>query len=196
MKMDDLFDLKEKARTALQSGHAQESLSLAKEYAMRMHDSIGQKRKYTNEPYWVHLFEVEELVREAGGTLSMRMAALLHDVVEDVGVPLSEIESLFGFNVRSLVEMLTDPPSTESRKMRKEKTLERLKSASVEAKTIKLADIISNTKSVAERDPNFAKVYMQEKRELLKVLSDGNLCLYTQALSIVDEFFKKKPCRG
>ena len=35
---------------------------------------------------------------------------------------------------------------------------------------IKAADLISNSKSIAEHDPKFAKVYFEEKRALLDVM--------------------------
>ena len=55
--------------------------------------------------------------------------------------------------------------------------------ATPEAKTIKLADLIDNTKSIVEHDPRFAKVYLEEKRLLLEVLKDGDETLWQQAHS-------------
>ncbi len=52
------------------------------------------------------------------------------------------------------------------------------------AQTIKLADLISNTRSIVERDPKFAVTYLAEKRELLKVLTDGDPALYRMAFDL------------
>lgn len=54
-------------------------------------------------------------------------------------------------------------------------------SASADAQTVKLADLISNTKSIVKHDPNFAKVYIREKEALLKVLTRGNSRLHAAA---------------
>jgi hypothetical protein len=53
--------------------------------------------------------------------------------------------------------------------------------ASPEAQTIKLADLIDNTSSIVERDPDFARVYLYEQAELMKVLTKGNPFLYAVA---------------
>ena len=58
-------------------------INLAGTYAKNAH--IGQKRKYTGEPYITHPTAVAELLRinYKDTTEDMYMAALLHDVVED-----------------------------------------------------------------------------------------------------------------
>src|SRR5690554_7582422 len=52
-------------------------------YAKAAHDAVGQRRKYTGEPYWMHTAAVAEAVKESGGTPEMVAAAHLHDTVED-----------------------------------------------------------------------------------------------------------------
>jgi (p)ppGpp synthase/HD superfamily hydrolase len=163
-----------------------ERIEKAKEYAHCAHDSIGQKRKYTGEPYWVHTDAVANTVAEVGGSEDMVIAAHLHDVFEDVwpvnqGYPYSEMEvqKLFGEQVLSYVKWLTDLYTKENygdlnRAKRKALERERLMTAPVEVKTIKLADLIDNTKSIAEHDKDFARVYLKEKLALLSALSDGN----------------------
>jgi GTP pyrophosphokinase len=58
-------------------------------------------------PYITHPIEVAALVLDAGGTLEMVLAALLHDVVEDTPVTLEEIGARFGTEVASLVDGCT-----------------------------------------------------------------------------------------
>lgn len=67
------------------------------------------------------------------------------------------------------------------RKHRKAKDREHTAKASPQAKTIKLADLIDNTRSIVERDPEFAKVYLAEKALLLEVLRDGDATLWKMA---------------
>ena len=55
------------------------------------------------------------------------------------------------------------------------------------AQTIKLADIIDNTCTIEWYDPEFAKVYLAEKLELLEVLKAGNSKLWDMANDQVKE---------
>lgn len=171
-----------------------EKVMAAKLFCQQAHDAIKQVRKYTGEPYWHHPFEVMELVRSVGGSESQLCAALLHDVVEDTGVPLEVIQAQFGDDVASLVEMLTDvsKPEDGNRKARKAIDLQHTALASPEAKTIKLADLISNSRSIADHDPDFAVIYMKEKKALLEVLKDGDATLFAEAKRIIDEYYKNK----
>lgn len=109
----------------------------------------------------------------------MICAAWLHDTVEDTPATLDEVERVFGFEVAALVEMLTDvsKPSDGNRAVRKAIDREHTAKASPQAKTIKLADLIDNTRSITEHDPKFAAVYLAEKALLLEVLRDGDATL-------------------
>jgi len=151
----------------------------------------GQTRKYTGEPYIVHPLEVMEIVKTVPHTQEMLAAAVLHDVVEDTDVTLSDIWNEFGYKVRQLVADLTDisVPSDGNRKARKHLDLIHTAKALPQSKTVKLADLISNSKSITEHDPKFAKVYMEEKAALLKVLTEGDPTLYARAKKIVDDYY-------
>jgi len=113
----------------------------------------------------------------------MICAALLHDVVEDTKITSRQIWEQFGSNVSNYVYWLTDKsrPSDGNRKVRKEIDRDHISSAPAEAKTIKLADLICNTRSIVAHDPKFAKVYLEEKGLLLNVLKEGNAHLYELA---------------
>ena len=155
----------------------------AKEFATLAHEKVGQKRKYTGEPYINHPAAVVELVRGVKHTNAMLCAAWLHDTVEDCGISLDEIERIFGFEVASLVDQLTDvsKPSDGNRATRKAIDRDHIAKATPEAKTIKLADLIDNTHSIVERDPSFARVYLKEKMLLLEVLREGDSALWNEA---------------
>jgi hypothetical protein len=73
-----------------------------------------------------------------------------------------------------------------NRAVRKAIDREHLAKASPAAKTIKLADLISNSRSILQHDPKFAAVYLAEKRLLLEVLKDGDPTLWSQAYAIVN----------
>ncbi len=143
----------------------------------------GQKRKYTGEPYIVHPFAVAGLVRSVTSREDVIAAALLHDTVEDTFATLEDVEYNFGPGVTFLVEMVTDVsrPGDGNRTKRKQMDLEHIARACPAAKTIKLADLIDNTKSIVAYDPKFAAIYLEEKRRLLEVLREGDAGLWAIA---------------
>ena len=160
-------------------------------FCIGAHMGAGQKRKYTGEDYYWHPMEVANLVREhASGSVGLRnvmiAAALLHDVVEDTPVTLEIVEQVFGAGVAELVDQLTDvsKPEDGNRAARKAIDLAHTAKASPEAKTIKLADLISNTRSIRQHDPVFAVTYLAEKRALLEVLKEGDPALYKMAYDL------------
>ena len=142
-----------------------------------------QKRRYTNDPYINHPIAVAEIVKTVPHTPEMIAAALLHDVVEDTDVTIDQIEEKFGDEVAELVGWLTDTSRPEDGNRKTRKALDRSHSADAPAaaQTIKLADLIHNSISIAEHDPNFWKVYREEKVELLKVLTKGDKTLMYRA---------------
>jgi (p)ppGpp synthase/HD superfamily hydrolase len=119
----------------------------------------------------------------------MLMAAYLHDTVEDTGVHIDEIKARFGEVVASLVSDLTDVsvPSDGNRSVRKAIDLAHTKLASPKAKTIKLADLISNTSTIVKHDYQFARIYLAEKAKLLEVLKEGDPALWARAKFLLDD---------
>ena len=152
----------------------------AAEFAMWAHG--GQKRKYTGEPYVVHCCEVAELVAAAGLYDHYVAAAWLHDTLEDQPIRVSYrlLDAEFGQLVADTVCALSDL-ELGNHAERKLKSRQRLAQASDEAKTIKLADLISNTRSIVRDDPKFAVVYLEEKHAMLQVLKEGDRLLYAEA---------------
>ena len=155
----------------------------ARVFATAAHHAAGNARKYTGEPYINHPEAVVDIVSNVPHTPEMIAAAWLHDTVEDTGVSLDLIKFEFGEKVADLVCWLTDKSTREDGNRAARKAIDRLHiaKASPEAKTIKLADLLDNTASIIERDPGFAEVYMAEKAELLKVLTEGDKTLWDRA---------------
>ena len=87
----------------------------AKVFSMAAHEAIGQKRKYTGEPYYTHPQRVAEILQGVQYTLPEEAfaVALLHDVVEDTDVNLHTIGEVFGPKVEQGVALLTDTPTRE-----------------------------------------------------------------------------------
>lgn len=161
-------------------------------FAMGAHMGVGQKRKYDGRDYIVHPIDVLEiLIKFSTGpvTVFQQCAALLHDVVEDTQVTIEQVYDIFGKEVGDLVEALTDvsKPSDGNRKIRKQMDLEHTARGPVDAKSVKVADLISNAASIVQYDPNFARVFMHEKVRLLEALSDADPGLLAEAWRVVAE---------
>ncbi|WP_130833065.1 HD domain-containing protein [[Erwinia] mediterraneensis] len=160
----------------------------ARHYATRAHAEMGQRRKYTDEPYIVHPAAVVELVRSVTDDEIVLAAAWLHDTVEDTPTTLQDIEVHFGEPVARLVAMLTDSaqPGARNRAARKLAHFRHTADASPDAQTIKLADIIDNTHAIVRFDPHFARVYLVEKRIQVNLLKQGDARLWQQASTIIE----------
>ena len=160
-------------------------INKAKMLAGKAHE--GQFRKYSGMPYIVHPIEVATIVQSVDHTDEMIAAALLHDVVEDTDYSFEDIANEVSPKVSELVKGLTDVsnPQDGNRKVRKAIDKDHLAEQSAEVQTIKLADVISNSQDIKANDPKFAKVYIEEMKALLEVLTKGDKTLYAKAKEIV-----------
>lgn len=174
----------------------------ARIFAMAAHTAIGQKRKYTGEPYIVHPKEVVDILKYHF-TLSKQhlsdetiAAAWLHDVIEDTQVELDTIQQEFGDQVALFVNLLSEPPKIEgeNRKQRKRKFANILAASPREVQNIKIADLMSNAQNIVERKPDFAPVYLNEKLELLEKLQNSNKFLWIKAQELVLDQQSKIVC--
>jgi len=147
----------------------------------------GQVRKYTGVPYITHPIEVAKILRKVEHTEAQLCAALLHDTLEDTKVTESLLREEFGDEITSLVKWLTDvsTPADGNRAARKALDRAHIAKAPAEAQTVKLADLISNTQSIAANDKKFAAVYVKEKRALLDVLQKADKYLWNDAYDLV-----------
>ena len=148
----------------------------AAEFARLAHESIDQRRKYTNEPYIVHPAKVAQIVSTVTEDEDMICAAWLHDVVEDTPVTLGQIQSEFGEGVAHLVSGLTDVSQLADGNRATRMAIDREHTAGTDSitKTIKLADLIDNLDGIVDQSSGFARTYLAEKELLLTVLGDGH----------------------
>ena len=100
MEVSDLLEL---TRAYLSS----ENLAIirqAYEFALKAHE--GQLRR-SGEPYLQHPLETAAILADLKLDATSIAAALLHDVTEDCGVPIEDIEAKFGPEVAKLVDGVT-----------------------------------------------------------------------------------------
>ncbi|MBO0752911.1 MAG: HD domain-containing protein [Bradyrhizobiaceae bacterium] len=119
--------------------------------AAQWHTTQRRKGK-AQEPYVNHLVEVAYLVAACGASEDVICAALLHDAIEDQGVTAATIAGMFGADVAAMVCEVTDDktlPKAERRALQ----VVRAPHLTPGAKLVKLADKISNVRSIASSPP-------------------------------------------
>lgn len=168
------------------------------------------ERRGKGFPYVIHVLEAMEIVASMSNDPELLAAAALHDTVEDTGVTVEEIKSGFGEKVANLVKAESDVIDssvceTESWRSRKQAAIDRLSSASLEAKMVALGDKLSNMRAIA-RDykksgdklweifhaPGGKSDHEWHYRGLAKALSDlEGTDAYAEFISLIDEVFKR-----
>lgn len=161
----------------------------AKAFATQAHRRINQLRRYSGQPYEVHLKAVADIVESVSDDPEMIAAAWLHDVVEDTPATVDDLERTFGKGVATLVHELTDVsrPGHGNRSARVKVYREHLAASSAPAKTVKLADLIDNCRDITRHDRKFAPIFLAEMAALLDVLADGETRLYQKARKVLEE---------
>ena len=129
-----------------------ELVSEAIVFAVKAHD--GMRRKKSELPYILHPMEAAVIVGSMTDNQDLIAAAALHDVVEDAGITIQEIEEKFGKRVRELVESETedkraDLPPESTWHIRKEESLAALKNTNdLDVLMVWLGDKLANMRSI------------------------------------------------
>ena len=129
-----------------------ELVSEAIVFAVKAHD--GMRRKKSDVPYVLHPMEAAVIVGSMSEDHDLLAAAVLHDVVEDAGITLDEIEQRFGKRVRQLVACETENkrehlPPEDTWRVRKEESLQVLKNAEDSAVLmVWLGDKLANMRAI------------------------------------------------
>lgn len=120
-------------------------------FATKAHE--GQCRKGTDIPYILHPLEAASIVGTMTTDDEVIAGAVLHDVVEDTDTTIEQIRDLFGERVAEFVTCESENkrenlPAKDTWKIRKQETLDHLKTAPVEVKMITLGDKLSNIRAI------------------------------------------------
>jgi len=150
----------------------------AYEFAARAHQ--GQVRK-TGEPYLEHPLTTAMILAEYHLDAETLAAALLHDVPEDCGVSLDEIEADFGSHVVKLVDGVTKLDKLTSRARTREtkskvqaENLRKMLLATAEdlrVVLIKLADRLHNMRTLGALPAEKRRAIAQETLEIYAPLA-------------------------
>ena len=142
--------------------------------AYKAHD--GQLRA-SGEPYIIHPIAVADLLKEIGAGSSVIAAGLLHDVVEDTSVELSEIETVFGLEVKVLVEGVTKLGGIHFNN-RTEAQAENLRkmflamASDIRVVLVKLADRLHNMRTIEWLNDERKQRIARETREIYAPLAN------------------------
>ena len=129
-----------------------ELVSEAIAFAVKAHD--GMRRKKSDAPYILHPMEAAVIVGTMTDDQNLIAAAALHDVVEDAGITIDEIEERFGKRVRELVASETedkraDLPPESTWRVRKDESLAVLKNTDdLGVLMVWLGDKLANMRSI------------------------------------------------
>lgn len=134
------------------------AIAEAEEFAEKKH--AGQK--YGTLPYTYHLNAVYKVAVQYKLSDDIRVAAWLHDVLEDTAVSYVELRSFFGPRVADFVRLVTDEPG-KNRRERAEKTLPKTRTDR-DAVALKLCDRIANVQACLDGIGNvdLIKAYRKE----------------------------------
>lgn len=135
----------------------EEGYSEAYEEALRLAIAAHrhQTRKGSGLPYAVHPIHVSVILIRHGFSTEAAIVGLLHDIVEDQGHDLADINERFGPVVARMVDALSERKrDTRGQKrpwgVRKREALGQIRDASREAVAVKAADALHNARSFVE----------------------------------------------
>jgi guanosine-3',5'-bis(diphosphate) 3'-pyrophosphohydrolase len=163
----------------------------AYEFASSAHE--GQKRE-SSEDYISHPLNVILILADLHLDAETYVAALLHDVVEDTGIPLEKIKNEFGENVEFLVSSVTklkDIKSVSSEETKLESLRKMLLAMAQDIRVviIKLADRLHNMRTLNFLTPEKQREIAQETMNIYVPLAH-RLGIYTIKWELEDFSFR------
>ncbi len=150
-------------------------LTLVKEAAYFAISAHGNQT-YDGYPYYYHLEEVVDILREFGFTEDKYIiSGYLHDAMEDTAVSYNDIKEKFGIEVAEIVYAVTDELG-RNRKERKAKTYPKIKE-NKDAIIVKLGDRISNMRNSLLKGHKMSEMYIKEYKEFRSALDTNDWTL-------------------
>ncbi len=139
------------------SGRPYDLEMIERAYNLAEKSHAGQMRA-TGEPYIIHPLNVASLLADLGLDTESVCAALLHDVVEDTGVEIGEIERAFGEDVALLVDGVTKLgqipfSSVEEQQAENLRKMLLAMSKDIRVMIVKLCDRLHNMRTLYAKQP-------------------------------------------
>ena len=160
------------------------------EFAAERHRD--QRRKGVDaSPFINHPIKVAAMIANIGGVqdVTVLVAAVLHDTLEDTRTDPNELEAVFGAEVRSIVEEVTDDKQLPKAR-RKDLQVQNARCLSHAAKLIKLADKTANVRDIVVNPPEWPADRKREYLDWARQVVNG--CRGTNAPleELFDEIFR------
>lgn len=119
-------------------------------FAIKAHGK--QMRKGSHVPYITHPVAVSAILAQYGFASHLVLAGLLHDVVEDTAVTITQICEIFGPKISQLVAGVTERKVEKGQlrcwEERKAEQLAVLKVAELDVVALRVADVLHNVLSI------------------------------------------------
>jgi GTP pyrophosphokinase len=151
-----------------------ELIARAYDFAERAHR--GQNRK-SGDPYFTHPVAVASIITELRLDAASVAAGLLHDVVEDTGTTLTEMESAFGQEVAFLVDGVTKLSkinfiSKEDRQAENFRKMLVAMARDIRVLLVKLCDRLDNMRTLEHMKPEAQDRIARETMEIYAPLAN------------------------
>jgi len=173
---------------------------------------LGQTRNdKAKTPYIEHPKEVMELLQLASCSIKAMIIAILHDTLEDTNTTEDEIEKEFGNEILILLKEVTDNAEQvfnrliieygeetaltmlSDKKMLtrqfKEQQVINMPNMAYESKVVKIADKISNIRSILENPPKWSKDSMLGYTNVCKRIVDAGRGTNKYLEDLFDNYF-------
>lgn len=171
-------------------------------FAVKAH--AGTERRGKGFPYIVHPMEAVEIVATITPDQELLAAAALHDTVEDTDVTIEQIRTEFGDRIADLVQIESVSDDEGTWHERKQKAIDLIAKAPLDAKIVAMGDKLSNMRAIARdyavqgdalwnlfhaNDPKDHEWHYRGLADALRDLKDT--FAFQEFESLIDQVFKK-----
>jgi RelA/SpoT family (p)ppGpp synthetase len=161
-------------------------------YAMKAH---GEQMRASGDPYFSHPLEVAAILTDLKLDDATIAAALLHDTIEDTETTRSEIDTLFGHDIGTLVEGLTKLKKLDlvTKEAKQAENLRKLLLAiadDVRVLLVKLADRLHNMRTLEHMAPESRRRVAEETLDIYAPLA-GRMGMHEMREELEDLSFRE-----
>lgn len=160
----------------IELGYSENDISSIEQAFLFAGEAHKNEKRMSGEPYFTHPIAVSLYVAKLKLDKDALSAALLHDVVENQGIKIEEIEKKFGEEVSFLVEAVTKVDAVRYKGIEREaESLRKMflsLAKDIRVVAIKLMDRLHNMETLSFQTPEKQQRIAQETLELYAPLAD------------------------
>lgn len=172
----------------LQALPPESGITMAQQVGMMNHDTVEDTRSYVDEA-GNPVLKPPEAVRK--GTKIFLVEGITFGLIQTV---FGFEDAVFGQEVVRITSGLTDVsmPWDGNRDVRKKIDIDHTAEQANDVKTNKAADILSNSTTIIQHDPGFARKWMKEKSDLLPALVGADPILFGALEELLKNYWRGK----